>query len=304
MVAKEKALIKKLLPRGLISFFRKAIYPEKIDIVEDNLNSLLKTYYQNIAASDFDQKTAMRNAEFKVYSKHGGDGLLLYIFSKVGATNRTFVEIGVEDGKECNTANLSLNFGWKGLLIDANREWIESAELFYQEKLGKMAGNIKAVTSFVTAENINRTLLDNGRRGEIDLLSIDIDGNDYWVWKSINVIRPRVVVLEYNSSFGLKPMTVKYNPHFHYQKTYKENPLYFGASLTALTKLSKEKGYILVGCDGHGHDAFFIREDVAKGKFVELPAEEAFYPNPKAIQKIGSIEKQFEKIKHLDFEYV
>ncbi|MBI2626193.1 MAG: hypothetical protein HYW69_01195 [Candidatus Nealsonbacteria bacterium] len=299
-----KTLIKKIIPRSIISFFRKAIYPEKIYIIENNLDSLLKTYYQKIAAPDFNQKISFRNAEFKVYSKHGGDGLLLYIFSKIGCQNRTFVEMGVEDGRECNTANLSLNFGWKGIIIDANKEWMESAQIFYRDKLGRSSGNVKAVHSFVTAENINETISKNGISGEIDMLSIDIDSNDYWVWKAINAVNPRVVVMEYNSALGLKPITVKYNPNFHYQKAYKEHPLYFGASLAALAKLAKEKGYVLAGCDCHGHDAFFVRKDLAQGRFIELSPEEAFYPNPNAIQKIGSVEKQFEQIKHLEFDYV
>ncbi len=299
IVSKEKELIKKLLPRGIISFFRKIVYPEKIYIIEDNLKSLFQIHYQKLAALDLDQKTAMRNAEFKVYSKNGGDGLLLYIFSKVRVTNRTFVEIGVQDGRECNTANLSLNFSWQGIIIDANKEWIESARLFYGEKLRKKAGNVKAVPCFVTAENVNQLLLGQGFQGEIDLLSIDIDGNDYWVWKAIDAVNPRIVVVEYNASLGLGSITIKYNPNFHYQRD-----LYFGASLLALAKLAKEKGYILVGCDSYGHDAFFVRKDVAEGNFVELSAEEAFYPNPHSIQTIGSTEKQFERVKHLDFDHV
>lgn len=297
--SKEKKLIKKFLPRSIVSFFRKAIYPERIYLVEDNLNSFFKTYYQKIASPDLSQKTAIRNAEFKVFSKHGGDGILLYIFSKIGVTSHTFVEMGVEDGRECNTANLSLNFGWKGLLIDANEEWIKSADIFYKEKLGKMSSNVKTAASFITVENINQLLLDNGFRDEIDLLSIDIDGNDYWIWKTINAVRPRVVVAEYNDVFGLKPITIKYNPGFHYQ-----NDSYFGASLTALTKLAKEKGYILVGCDSYGHDAFFVRKDVAEGKFIELTPEEAFYPNPGIIQTVGSLEERFEQIKNRDFEII
>lgn len=297
--SKEKKLIKKILPRSIIAFFRKAIYPERIYLVEDNLNSFFKTYYQKIAAPDLYQKIAVRNAEFKVFSKNGGDGILLYIFSKVGVTDRTFIEMGVEDGRECNTANLSLNFGWKGLLIDANEAGIKSAGAFYNEKLGKMSDNVKTIASFITAENVNRLFLDNGFRDEIDLLSIDIDGNDYWIWKTINAVRPRVVVAEYNDVFGLRPITVRYNSSFHYQ-----NDSYFGASLTALTKLAKEKGYLLIGCDSYGHDAFFVRKDVAEGNFIELSAEEAFYSNPIVLSKIGSADQQFEKIKHLDFDYV
>lgn len=292
--------IKRILPSKFFAFARKIIYPEKINLIEDRLNSLFATYYQDMAASDLNQKIAIRNAEFKIFSKNGGDGLLLYIFSKVGCTNRTFVEIGVEDGRECNTANLSLNFGWQGLLVDGNKEWIESAKLFYKEKLGKLSGKVKAAACMVTAENINQLFLDNGMKGEIDLLSIDIDGNDYWVWKAVNAVNPRVIVAEYNSAFGLRSITMKYNPDFYL----KAGSFYFGASLAALTKLFKEKGYILVGCDCYGHDAFFVRKDVAQGKMVELTPDEAFYPNPTMLKTVGSLEKQFEEIKHLDFETI
>ena len=179
-------------------------------------------------------------------------------------------------------------------MIDASEKWINSARDFYKDY------KVKAVHSFVTAENINEIL----EKGEIDLLSIDIDSNDYWVWRAITAISPRVVVCEYNSAFGLRPLTVKYNPNFHYEKTYQENPLYFGASLSAVSKLAREKGYMLVACDTHGHDAFFVREDVINGKFKELLPEEAFYPNPFNLKHLGSIEEQFEQIKHLDFEEV
>lgn len=292
-VSKEKEFFKKFVPRKLISFARKVIYPEKIYLIEDNLDSLFKTYYQNLAAADLDQKIALKNAEFKVCSKCGADGLILYIFSKIGIVNRTFVEMGVEDGRECNTANLSLNFGWQGMIVDANKEWLESAKRFYQDKLGEGASKVKIVPCFVTAENINKLLSDNGMRGEIDLLSIDIDGNDYWVWKMIEAVNPRLVVAEYNPVFGPdKALTIKYNPDHSYTK---ENPLYFGASLAALKKLADSKGYILVGCGSWGYDAFFVRKDAAQGKFVELSPEHAFY---------GGGKNQFEQIKHLGFDYI
>jgi len=298
-----RTLIKRVFPKSLINSAKQFMTMERMDIFEKNSLTLLQETYKELAGN-VGQKIAFSNHEFKVYSKHGGDGLILYIFSKIGVTNYSFVEMGVEQGKECNTANLSLNFGWRGMIIDANEEWMKIARSFYQEKLGKNASNVKAIACFITAENINKLLLDNGLHGEIDLLSIDIDGNDYWVWKAIDVVQPRVVVAEYNAAFGLEPRTMKYNPNFNYQKTYREDPLYFGASLSALAKLAKEKGYILAGCDLHGHDAFFIRKDVAEGKFNELSPSEAFYPNPHNLKTIGSIEKQFEQIKHLDFEYI
>jgi hypothetical protein len=289
----DRESIKKFLPRDLFNFIRKIVYPEKIGLLENDLGCLFKTYYGKIAAADLNQKTAIRNAEFKVFSKHGGDGILLYIFSKIGVTNRTFAEIGVEAGRECNTANLSINFGWQGIIVDANERGIESAKIYYQGK------KVKPVHCRVTAENINGLLLDNNIRGEIDLFSLDIDGNDYWVWKAIEAIRPRVIVAEYNASLGLRPITIKYKPDFRYQ-----GDLYFGASLTVLAKLAKEKGYILIGCDRYGHDGFFVRKDAAEGKFIELSPQEAFYHNPDLIKKIGSPEKQFEWVKNRDFHYV
>ena len=299
-----KQVIIKILPRKIFNFIKDIVYPEKIHILEDRLNSLFSTYYQNIAAPNLSQKMAFRNSEFKVYSKHGGDGLLLYIFSKIGTANYTFVEIGIEDGRECNTANLSLNFGWRGLMIDANKDWVKSAKLYFDTELGDKADNVKVVACFVTAENFNKVLLEYDIRGEVDLLSIDIDSNDYWVWRSVAAINPRVVVVEYNAALGLRSMTIKYDPNLDHRETHHKNPLYFGASLPALAKLGKSKGYILVACDLHGHDAFFIRGDVAKEKFVELSAEEAFYPNPYNIKNVGDIDTQFEQIKHLPFDQI
>ena len=302
-MSKTRQFIRRFLPQKILVFIRRMVYPERIYLIEDKTNSLFEAHYQALAASDLDQKTAFRNAEFKVYSKHGGDGILAYIFSKIGVANHTFVEMGVENGRECNTANLSLNFGWKGLMIDANEEWIRSAKNFFKERLGSLFDNVKLVTCFITAENINQLLVSNGYKGEVDILSIDIDGNDFWVWRALNAVNPRVVILEYNAAFEHRPLTIKYDPEHQYRPK-QEHPLYFGASLTALSKLSKEKGYILVACDTHGHDAFFIRSDILKGKFVELSPKEVFYPNPHSLKKFGPVEKQFEQMKDFEFEEI
>lgn len=294
-----KRLIKKFVPQRIFYAVRNAVYPEKIDVLEDRVKSLFFKQYEELASPEVSQKILFRNVENKLYSKHGGDGILAHIFSKVGTTNRTFVEMGVEDGTECNTANLSLNFGWKGVLIDANEVWINKARDFYKKKLGTKSGAVKMVAGFVTAESVDSLISQGGVSGDIDLLSIDIDSNDYWVWDAITSIKPRVVVMEYNAAFGLHSITIPYDPQFHYQEAYKNNPLYFGVSLTALAKLAQKKGYILVACDSHGHDAFFVRRELAQGKFIELLPEEAFYPNPYNIRVFGNTEKQFETVKNL-----
>jgi hypothetical protein len=300
-----KQTIKKMLPPKIFGYLRDIVYPEKIHTIERRLGSFFCTYYKDVASPFLNQKVAFKNAEFKVHSKHGCDGMLLHIFSKIGTVNYTFVEMGIQDGTECNTANLAINFGWKGLLIDAEINWVKSARQYYENVLGSMSMNVRIAECFVTAESINPLLTENKILGEIELLSIDIDSNDYWVWKSISTINPRVVVIEYNAAYGsTRSMTIKYDSEFHFKNTARENPLYFGASLTALTKLGKEKGYVLVACDTQGHDAYFVRSDVAEGKFIALSPAEAFYPNPYTIGAIGNLETQYESIKHLDFEEI
>ena len=246
-------------------------------------------------------KSGINRWEFKFHSQNGEDGILIYIFSKVGVTNRCFVEFGIEWGIECNTANLSLNFGWHGLLMDCDESCVRWAELYYQRMLGARSSNVKIIQCHVAMENIDKVLLDNGIEGEIDLLSIDIDGNDYWVWKAITVVNPRVVVIEYNASFGYeKSLVVKYDPNFD---RYKKHPsgLYFGASLAALTKLANSEGYVLVGCDSNGVNAFFVRKDVAEGKLPEVSVQEAYFPRSGRPENTS---EQFELIQHLDFDYV
>ncbi len=302
---KLKQKIKRLIPSNIFRLLRDFLYPEKINILEERMNGFFNTYHQNIASPQLNQKTAFKNAEYKIYSKHGCDGLLLYIFSKIGATNRTFVEIGIQDGRECNTANLSINFGWNGLLIEANKEWAEMARSYYKKVLGTNVNQVHVGECLVTAENINSFLDKNSMKGEIDLLSIDIDSNDYWVWEAITNINPRVVVIEYNASLGpTASITMKYDPTFQYQKFYRENPFYYGASVTALARLGTKKGYTLVTCDVNGGDTYFVRNDVCRGIFKEMSPEEAFYPNSYRLQAVGDTEAQYELIKSLDFEKI
>ena len=155
--------------------------------------------------------------------------------------------------------------------------------------------------SFITKENVNE-VIEKEINGEIDLLTIDIDGNDLWIWKAINAISPRVVMIEYNASFGHKQITVKYDPEFKRYKKH-ESGWYYGASLSALTKLAQEKGYVLVGCSSSGVNAFFARQDIAKDKIDCILPEEAYYPHISRINKY-SIEEQFEKLKDLEFEHI
>lgn len=208
--------------------------------------------------------------EFSAFSQNGEDGILLFIFALVGHGGRRAVEICAGDGIECNSANLMINHGWTGLLLDGSAENIQRGNRFYQRCQTTFCYPPRLVQAWVTAENVNDLIRDNGVEGEIDLLSIDIDGVDYWLWKAIDVINPRVVILEYNSLVGMgRSITIPYDPQFQ-----QSQPGHVSASLPAFVKLGQEKGYRLVGVQRYGFNAIFLRNDVGAELFPEIAPDQ------------------------------
>ena len=202
----------------------------------------------------------LAEVEFKVFSQFGEDGIIQYLINNIPLKNKIFIEFGVQNYKESNTRFLLINNNWKGLIIDSDSksiDYIKNDEIYWRY-------NITAISKFITKENINSIFISNGFEGDISLLSIDIDGNDYWVWEAIEVVNPRIIICEYNSVFGSKDaVTIPYEPNFNRTEAHYSN-LYFGASLPALCYLANKKGYIFIGCNNAGNDAFFIRKDFAK----------------------------------------
>jgi hypothetical protein len=212
--------------------------------------------------------------EFRVYSQWGEDGLIQHLVHEVPVARRVFVEFGVEDYTEANTRFLLVNDNWSGLVMDASAEnvrRIRDDALSWQHDL-------KAVQAFITRENINSLIEAQGISGDIGLLSIDIDGNDYWVWEAIAKVSPAIVVVEYNARFGPeRAVSVPYDAGFERAKAH-YSMIYYGASLAALWRLGKRKGYALVGCNSAGNDAFFVRRDLLPGSLPERTPAEAFAP--------------------------
>ena len=214
--------------------------------------------------------------EFRCFSQNGEDGILLYIFSLIGVTNKKAVEVCAGDGTECNTTNLIVNHGWTGLLFDGDKEEVKRGRAFYSKCRDTFLWPPTLVNEWITAENVDSLISMHGFEGDIDLLSLDMDGNDYWVWKSIDCISPRVVVLEYNNLLGPeRSATIPYRPDFRAELG-ELGMDYGGASLTAFVKLGREKGYRLVGCQRYGFNAFFVRSDVGRDIFPEIPTSKCF----------------------------
>src|ERR1041384_387242 len=209
--------------------------------------------------------------EFKVYSQWGEDGIIQFLIHTVEITNPVFVEFGVQDYKESNTRFLLQNDNWSGLVIDASREnigIIKSDALSYRNDL-------KADCDFIDRDNINQIITRNGIAGDIGLLSIDIDGNDYWVWDAIDCVSPRIVICEYDSLLGARhPASTPYDKSFDRLRAH-YSFLYGGASIRALHSLGKKKGYSLIGSNSAGNNLFFVRADV-RGALPALAPEEAY----------------------------
>ncbi|GAB3793499.1 hypothetical protein GCM10028819_05250 [Spirosoma humi] len=213
--------------------------------------------------------TSIREAEFKVFSQFGDDGIIQFLLNKIPISVDKFIEFGVESYEESNTRFLLMHDNWQGLVIDGSSEnidYIKKDPIYWKFDL-------TAINSFITTENINQLLQDNGFDGKIGILSIDIDGNDYWVWKAISVCDPDIVIIEYNSLFGIdRSITVPYEPSF-YRLSAHYSGLYFGASLKALCDLGETKGYSLVGCNMAGNNAYFIKNKLVENIQIVTPQE-------------------------------
>jgi hypothetical protein len=207
--------------------------------------------------------------EFQIYSQWGEDGIIQYILSRVNIEHSVFVEFGVENYMEANTRFLLVNDNWSGLVIDGDQDNINSIK---QDSI-YWKYNLKAECAFIDKDNINELIRSNGITGDIGILSVDIDGNDYWVWDAINVIKPRIVICEYNSLFGPeKSVTTPYAPRFIRTNAHYSN-LYYGASISALTKLADIKGYALVGGNKAGNNIFFVRTDLMENLEEKSPSD-------------------------------
>ncbi|MFO7723368.1 MAG: hypothetical protein R6V49_09135 [Bacteroidales bacterium] len=236
----------------------------------------------------------IENTGFKVFSQFEEDGKLVYIFSIIGIKNKTFIEIGADDGINSNCANLYFHFGFHGLFIDGNATSVKRGRRFYARHPNPWYYQPKFVCAMVKKENINQLVEEAGYAGEVDLLSIDIDGNDYWVWEALEVASPRVVIIETHVEFGFHDIVVPYDPDYVFPG---RHPVYHGASPVAMVKLARRKGYRLVGANAYGSNFIFVKEELCGEHLPEKSVEEVLV-HPSAMEALIS----FDEVK--DMEYI
>lgn len=251
-------LSQKILKAGLQSamlesYFQK--FGRELDILKVIQAQTLR-FNQNHDPKDLSE------VEFRVFSQYGEDGIIQYLVSKINIneSQKVCLELGCENFHEANTRLLLELNNWKAVVFDGSQQNI--AMIKSKECAWRL--NLEAHCSFITRENINLILKNMNLPNEIGLISIDIDGNDYWVWEALDIISPIIVVIEYNGLLGAKlPIVVPYDPNFNRFKAHYSG-VYWGASIKALELLASKKGYVLIGSNSAGCNAFFVKEDYAK----------------------------------------
>lgn len=223
------------------------IYRRQMNPVRKNEMS---SWLQKLQGKQLDK---LSDASYDVFTYHGEDGILLYLLSQLKEVPAVFIDIGAGDCIKSNCANLVTHFGWSGTFIDKDKNQLSVGQRFYQ---ASKAQGIRFVETEVTVGNVNQLITEAAAHSNIGLLSIDIDGNDYWIWKAIDVMQPSIVLIEAKVEFGLHSLVVPYGPNNHRSV----NKEYNGASVEAIRKLGEAKGYKLVGANKQGYNLFFVRE--------------------------------------------
>jgi hypothetical protein len=208
---------------------------------------------------------ALIDTEFSSFSQNGEDGVLLYILSLIGMGGRRCVEICAADGIQCNSANLIINHGFSALLIDGRERKVQEGREFYAECPETDGRPPTFVHSWVTRQNVVALVEEHGFAGEIDVLSLDLDGVDFWIWEALNCVKPRVVVVEYHAGWWPEDaVSVPYADNFQRDGRYR------GASLAAFVGLARRKGYRLVGAERRQLNAFFVAKGVGEDCLPEV----------------------------------
>lgn len=243
----------------------KALGLDRIAVIQAEQRNILaySVWLDLLRSKKYRDKRALAPYGFKVYSQADEDGFIHEIFHRIGIEHRTFVEIGVSNGRECNT-RLLLQYGWRGCWIDGDSNYAVAIERFFSQEI--RGGRLRFTCNYVVRENVNRLLSDSIGGVGLDFLSIDIDGNDYHVLDalSLNAFKPRVIALEYNPIFA-PPIEwiADYNP----ARTWDGGDQY-SASLTSYAIMMSGKGYSLVGCTLNGNNAFFVRRELLGDHFM------------------------------------
>jgi hypothetical protein len=208
---------------------------------------------------------------FSRFSEFEEDGHLLYLLTLAGSASRTVVEISSQDGRTCMATNLLVHHQWRGFLFDGDPVWVGEGQRFFANHPATRALPPVMRSEWFTRDNVNRVLASAGVPDEVDVLSLDIDGNDLHLWNAMTM-RPRILICEFNNAVPSElSLTIPYRPDFNYAAQPSDQAFFRSASLAAYVAVSRRKGYRLVGMNAYGFNAIFLRDDVLPAEMPEIP---------------------------------
>jgi len=246
-----------------------------IESLNQQLQRVMINQYKGAVNDGIKLYNKISEAGFRCYSQFEEDGIILYVLAIIGMNTKKVVEICCGDAAECMATNLILNHGYQGFLFDGDEGNISKAVAFFSQKRDCILTPPKVKHAWITKDNVNFLLKDIGVTGEVDLLSLDIDGNDYYIWEVIDAINPRLCVFEtHNLIPGDLSLTIPYDETFSCWAKEGYEQEFRSVSLLAMKKLSQAKGYRLIGAHKHGFNAFFLRNDIGQRLFPEVSIEE------------------------------
>ncbi len=258
----------KILTRYFKSLILKFYYFFPLRIIDDlKINQgLLLTRINELKSS------SLKESNFKIFSQWGEDGIIQFLVKNLRIKNKTFIEIGVEDFIESNCRFLMMKDNWKGLVVDGSIKNIDNLKKMYFF----WKYDLCAVCEFITKENINQIITNSGFESEVGILSVDLDGIDYFVLDAINVIQPSILICEFNSVFGPeRKISIPYDQKFNRTVAHYSN-LYWGTSLPALNYVAEKKGMVLVGVNNAFNNAFFVQKNLLNQIVMKKTVNELF----------------------------
>ena len=274
-------MLKKILARFKTTFAIITNINVHFDEIKINQGIILSQLNEN------KKSRRLEDYEFKIFSQWGEDGIIQHLTKSIEIKNKTFIEFGVEDFIEANCRFLLMKDDWKGFVIDSSKNNISRLQsLYFYWKY-----ELNSLVAYITKENINDLLSKSGFKEDLGILSIDLDGNDYYILQAIENFKPRILICEYNAVFGEKrKISIPYQPDFNRTKAHYSN-LYCGASLAAMTFLANKKGYSLVGTNSTCLNAFYIRNDLINSKVEVLTVEDSYFPSSfrESRDKLGNL---------------
>ena len=278
VIARLRAVpVLRAIKRRLVEFAR---WPEEIvyrqsDVAQRSLIASWKQLQASGVILPLDQVGFSRFSEFEE------DGHLLYLLTLAGSASRTVVEISSQDGRVCMATNLLVHHRWRGFLFDGDPVFVREGQRFFASHPATRSVPPVMKSEWFTRENVNQVLAAAGVPDDVDVLSLDIDGNDLYLWSAMTM-RPRILICEFNNAVPSElALTIPYKPDFSFAALPADQAMFRSASLAAFVAVGRRKGYRLVGMNALGFNAIFLRDDVLAAEIPEIPLS-ALNANPAA----------------------